>query len=154
MTRCLRLIVVYLVHLASLLSCSAIRRIPRSVMYISRPEALTRPLVMAHSLSSECTPLKQSYDSCFNTWFEGYLEPAIAHSRNTPQGQRSEYAKQKAEEFEEKCGGIWDQYKKCVQVSTTQAFHTFDFLMVTTESCTTTRTRGLAGTGSTGESVA
>ncbi|KAN0084173.1 Mitochondrial distribution/morphology family 35/apoptosis [Tylopilus felleus] len=70
---------------------------------------------MAQSLSPECTPLKQAYDACFNTWFEGYLEPAIAHSKNVPQGQRNEYAKQKAEEFEQKCGAIWTRYKECVQ---------------------------------------
>ncbi|KAF8551643.1 hypothetical protein OG21DRAFT_1486814 [Imleria badia] len=68
------------------------------------------------SLSPECTPLKQAYDACFNTWFEGYLEPAIAHSKNVPQGQRNEYAKQKAEEFEQKCGVVWAQYKECKAV--------------------------------------
>ncbi|KAF8812782.1 hypothetical protein BYT27DRAFT_7273261, partial [Phlegmacium glaucopus] len=26
------------------------------------------------------TPLKQTYDSCFNSWFEGYLEPAVSTS--------------------------------------------------------------------------
>lgn len=72
---------------------------------------------MAHSLSPECTPLKQAYDACFNTWFEGYLEPAIAHSKNVPPGQRNEYAKKKAEEFDQKCGAIWGQYKECMQVS-------------------------------------
>ncbi|KAK6903911.1 hypothetical protein L486_03487 [Kwoniella mangroviensis CBS 10435] len=30
------------------------------------------------SLSPECTPLKHRYDSCFNAWFEGYLQPALA----------------------------------------------------------------------------
>lgn len=74
-------------------------------------------VAMAHSLSPECTPLKHAYDACFNTWFEGYLEPAIAHSKGVPQGQRNEYAKKKAEEFEEKCGVVWAQYKECVQVS-------------------------------------
>lgn len=29
------------------------------------------------SLSPECTPLKHRYDSCFNLWFEGYLQPAL-----------------------------------------------------------------------------
>ena len=72
---------------------------------------------MAQSLSHECTPLKHAYDACFNTWFEGYLEPAIAHSKNVPQGERNEYAKKKAEEFEQKCGVVWAQYKECVHVS-------------------------------------
>lgn len=32
---------------------------------------------MADSLSPECTPLKKDYDTCFNAWFAGYLEPAV-----------------------------------------------------------------------------
>jgi TRIAP1/MDM35 family protein len=69
---------------------------------------------MAHSLSEACTPLKRQYDSCFNTWFEGYLEPAVAISA-TPQ-KRAQYSKQKADEFQEKCGKIWESYRYCVQV--------------------------------------
>ncbi|EGN92540.1 hypothetical protein SERLA73DRAFT_190874 [Serpula lacrymans var. lacrymans S7.3] len=68
---------------------------------------------MAHSLSPECTPLKHEYDSCFNTWFQGYLEPAVAASVDSE--TRSAYSKQKAEEFEQKCGKIWGQYRECVQ---------------------------------------
>ena len=45
---------------------------------------------MASSLSDECTPMKREYDSCFNAWFEGYLEPAVIAS--------SAYSKAKAEE--------------------------------------------------------
>ncbi|KAI0826321.1 mitochondrial distribution/morphology family 35/apoptosis [Irpex lacteus] len=66
---------------------------------------------MAHSLSEECTPLKRQYDSCFNAWFEGYLEPAVAA---TP-AERLQYSQQKAEEYESKCGQMWSQYKACVQ---------------------------------------
>jgi hypothetical protein len=36
------------------------------------------------SLSPECTPLKQRYDSCFNAWFEGYLQPALDSSSRRP----------------------------------------------------------------------
>ncbi|KAF9526927.1 mitochondrial distribution/morphology family 35/apoptosis [Crepidotus variabilis] len=68
---------------------------------------------MSQSLSPECTPLKKVYDSCFNSWFEGYLEPAIAAS--TKPEQRTEYAKRKAEEFQANCGKVWEQYKACVQ---------------------------------------
>ncbi|RXK40077.1 hypothetical protein M231_02717 [Tremella mesenterica] len=32
------------------------------------------------SLSPECSPFKQRYDSCFNLWFEGYLQPALDSS--------------------------------------------------------------------------
>ena len=69
---------------------------------------------MSQSLTPLCTPLKQSYDSCFNSWFEGYLEPAIAASE-TPE-QRAAYSKQKASEFQERCGKIWEEYRACVQV--------------------------------------
>ncbi|TEB27789.1 hypothetical protein FA13DRAFT_1736263 [Coprinellus micaceus] len=57
---------------------------------------------MASSLSPECTPLKTQYDACFNSWFEGYLEPAVAASSTK---NRQEYSKRKAEE----------EYKACVQ---------------------------------------
>ncbi len=69
---------------------------------------------MADSLSPECTPLKHKYDSCFNEWFEGYLEPAIAASATQP--EREAYSRQQAAEFEAKCGKIWVEYKTCVQV--------------------------------------
>jgi len=69
---------------------------------------------MAHSLSAECTPLKLEYDSCFNAWFEGYLEPAIAASSS--QQQQADYSKRKADEFQQKCGKVWENYRACVQV--------------------------------------
>jgi len=74
---------------------------------------------MAHSLTPECTPLKHEYDACFNTWFEGYLEPAIANAntKGSSQAQRIAYSKQKKEEYDRKCGSIWATYKDCVQVS-------------------------------------
>ncbi|KDR66164.1 hypothetical protein GALMADRAFT_259621 [Galerina marginata CBS 339.88] len=68
---------------------------------------------MSQSLSPQCTPLKQQYDSCFNTWFEGYLEPAVTASKSPE--TRAAYSKKKADEFQEKCGKIWEQYKTCVQ---------------------------------------
>ena len=70
---------------------------------------------MAHSMSEACTPLKHAYDACFNAWFEGYLRPAISESNSTPE-QRAAYSKQKADEYEAKCGKIWREYKDCVQV--------------------------------------
>lgn len=66
---------------------------------------------MAHSLSPECTPLKQSYDSCFNTWFETYLKPLP--STATP-SEREEWTKGKTKEYEEKCGKVWEAYRDCV----------------------------------------
>jgi len=73
---------------------------------------------MSQSLSPECTPLKQTYDACFNSWFEGYLEPAIAAS-SSPQATAA-YSKKKADEFDQKCGKLWQNYKACVQVSDIQ----------------------------------
>ncbi|KII90508.1 hypothetical protein PLICRDRAFT_39068 [Plicaturopsis crispa FD-325 SS-3] len=79
---------------------------------------------MAHSLSSDCTPLKHEYDNCFNAWFEGYLQPAVAlNTSGTGTGagykdtkdQRAAYSKQKADEFNNSCGKIWEQYRGCVQ---------------------------------------
>ena len=83
------------------------------------PSVVTSPpnphsTIMSQSLSAECTPLKIEYDSCFNSWFEGYLEPAVKASK-TPEA-RAAYAKQKADEFNQKCGKVWEQYKGCVQV--------------------------------------
>ncbi|KAF9467398.1 hypothetical protein BDZ94DRAFT_1305472 [Collybia nuda] len=68
---------------------------------------------MAHSLSPECTPLKLEYDSCFNAWFEGYLEPAVAASASPK--ERANYSKQKADEFQQKCGKVWESYRFCVK---------------------------------------
>ncbi|KAF8228884.1 hypothetical protein L208DRAFT_1403023 [Tricholoma matsutake] len=73
---------------------------------------------MSQSLSEACTPLKHEYDSCFNAWFEGYLEPAVAVSP-TPE-KRAEYSKQKAEEFQDKCGKVWESYRECVQRAVTE----------------------------------
>jgi TRIAP1/MDM35 family protein len=72
---------------------------------------------MAHSLSPECTPLKTSYDSCFNSWFAGYLEPTLSPQQQAHKEQHpEEYAKQKADEYQKKCGRIWESYRNCVQV--------------------------------------
>ncbi|KAG6917486.1 hypothetical protein DXG01_002349 [Tephrocybe rancida] len=69
---------------------------------------------MAHSLSPECTPLKLEYDSCFNAWFEGYLEPAVAAASSSAPA-REAYSQRKAAEFNEKCGRVWETYRQCVQ---------------------------------------
>lgn len=36
-----------------------------------------RTHTIIRSLDPQCTPLKHRYDSCFNLWFEGYLQPAL-----------------------------------------------------------------------------
>ena len=85
-----------------------------------RQSAFTSPPPMSQSLSPECTPLKKEYDSCFNSWFEGYLEPAVFASSSST--ARAAYSKRKAEEFQQRCGKIWEQYKSCVQVRLSQIF--------------------------------
>ena len=75
---------------------------------------------MAHSLEERCTPLKLEYDSCFNSWFEGYLEPAV--SASTSPESRAKYSKEKAEEYERKCGKIWASYRECVRVCSVRCF--------------------------------
>jgi len=86
---------------------------------------------MAHSLEERCTPLKLEYDSCFNSWFEGYLEPAVSASASSE--SRAKYSKEKAEEYERKCGKIWASYRECVQVRVRsfiyKTFHTTDTVM-------------------------
>ena len=69
---------------------------------------------MASSLSADCTPLKLEYDACFNAWFEGYLEP-LADTTSTTE-QRKERSVQKAKEYQERCGKVWEKYRTCVQV--------------------------------------
>lgn len=101
---------------------------------------------MASSLSPQCTPLKHAYDKCFNSWFEGYLQPAIQESqpsntsststsRKTGNGINEEetrraYSKRKAQEFEEKCGKVWESYRACISVSSIFAIIPFIILEV------------------------
>ncbi|KAF9788620.1 hypothetical protein BJ322DRAFT_1019132 [Thelephora terrestris] len=71
---------------------------------------------MAHSLSPECTPLKHAYDSCFNAWFAGYLEPTLTvHEQREKDKNPRDYQKRKAEEFQQNCGKVWESYRECVQ---------------------------------------
>lgn len=70
---------------------------------------------MAESLSLECTPLKHAYDTCFNAWFEGYLEPTMMPGAAQP-ADHAVRAKMMATQYEEKCGKLWAGYRDCVQV--------------------------------------
>jgi len=71
---------------------------------------------MASSLSPQCTPLKHEYDNCFNSWFEGYLEPVVGSNGTEASKQdREKHVKAKAEEYEHNCGKLWSAYKECVQ---------------------------------------
>jgi TRIAP1/MDM35 family protein len=95
---------------------------------------------MAHSLSSECTPLKQAYDSCFNAWFAGYLEPTLTpHQQHEKDKNPEGYQKQKAEEYQQKCGKVWESYRECVQVS---YFHLVTRVRLLTRPAYTRASRG------------
>jgi hypothetical protein len=100
-----------------------IDRVTRGPICVTASKLVFRPTVaprqtatitMAESLSPQCTPLKQEYDSCFNSWFTGYLEPAISASASKK--EQTEYSKRKVEEYQEKCGKVWNSYKECVEV--------------------------------------
>jgi TRIAP1/MDM35 family protein len=103
---------------------------------------------MASSLSPQCTPLKHAYDQCFNSWFEGYLQPAtqesssnsssgvssstsrkagngISQNSTSKEEARRAYSKRKAEEFEEKCGKVWKSYRTCIAVSLSSRLSSF-----------------------------
>ena len=106
----------------SLFLTAYIRTLTSSSPSLSSQRTFTIYLLsMAHSLSDDCTPLKREYDSCFNAWFEGYLEPAVAISdQQNPQKQqkiREEYSRKKADEFQQKCGKVWEAYRGCIQAS-------------------------------------
>lgn len=49
-----------------------------------------------NSLSEECTPLKQEYDACFNSWFsDKYLKGVTT----------------------DHCGPLFQKYQECVKVT-------------------------------------
>lgn len=72
---------------------------------------------MASSLSEECTPLKHEYDACFNSWFEGYLEPLTANENGSrDQAAAQKHTQEKALEYERNCGKVWQSYRDCLKV--------------------------------------
>ena len=78
---------------------------------------------MSQSLAPECTPLKHAYDSCFNDWFAGYLQPtsssqsqSSSHEKGAADGVVDTEAKVK--EYHEKCGKVWEEYQACLVVRT------------------------------------
>jgi hypothetical protein len=72
------------------LSCRSYHSFILQSSILDDQNGVSRPLPCSHgvsvltyrSLDPECTPLKHRYDSCFNLWFEGYLQPAL-DSRST-----------------------------------------------------------------------
>jgi hypothetical protein len=91
-------------------------------------------------MSPECTPLKHRYDACFHSWLVDYLAlpgsgtaPAAAQSKESssssmwgrgkkeqaPAAGQDEAAKRQSlkERLDGECGGMWEEYRKCVTVS-------------------------------------
>ena len=97
-----------------------------------------------NSLSAACTPLKHTYDACFNTWFESYLTPlsAALDPAQSPSKSGSASAgssdiernlataikevkasgEKRAKEYEAKCGESYRAYTECVKVRVLSAF--------------------------------
>jgi TRIAP1/MDM35 family protein len=69
---------------------------------------------MSHSLAPECTSLKHAYDSCFNSWFAGYLQPQPNSGDGVVDRQKQMEAQVK--DYEVKCGIVWEEYKDCLLV--------------------------------------
>jgi len=97
-------------------------------------------LGLMSSMSPECTPLKHRYDACFHSWLVDYLAlpgsgtaPAAAQSKESssssmwgrgkkeqaPAAGQDEAAKRQSlkERLDGECGGMWEEYRKCVTVS-------------------------------------
>ena len=94
------------------------------------------------SLHPPCTPLKKSYDSCFNLWFEEYLQlaapqqslatSASASSQDVGKGDADRQSKIriKAEEYEKRCGGTWRAYRHCLEVGCISSILVNDVLRI------------------------
>ena len=72
---------------------------------------------MSQSLAPECTPLKHAYDSCFNSWFAGYLQPQDKSKDSSQSGYNEEHTAAQVRDYQEKCGKLWKEYQDCVMVS-------------------------------------
>jgi len=65
-------------------------------------------IIMAESFASECTPLKQKYDNCFNDWYANKCAPA----RTLPVNSRF----LKGEGSKGGCVELFTEYRSCVEV--------------------------------------
>lgn len=76
-------------------------------------DQLGQSRVPMDSLEPECTPLKKTYDSCFNRWFERYLSLSN-QSPQTP-GRQAGMLRMK-QQYEQDCGTQWNAYQACLNV--------------------------------------
>ncbi|KAA1138199.1 hypothetical protein PGTUg99_018126 [Puccinia graminis f. sp. tritici] len=63
------------------------------------------------SLEPKCTPLKNSYDACFNLWFEKYLTLTANYESGN---DRKRVLARSKEQYEKDCGLKWLQYHSCL----------------------------------------
>lgn len=71
---------------------------------------------MANSVNPECNSYKRRYDSCFNTWFEQYLNLA-SPATPTSTAVDPEALRKKGAELNTKCGDLFKIYRTCIEVS-------------------------------------
>jgi TRIAP1/MDM35 family protein len=66
--------------------------------------------------------MKKAYDSCFNHWFDEYLQlaapipPTAGKGNPKVEEERQAKIKAKAVQYEEKCGATWKAYRDCLEV--------------------------------------
>jgi len=70
---------------------------------------------MANSVNPACNAFKRQYDSCFNTWFEQYLNTSLPSSGNNNSKPDPEVLRSKGKELESKCGDLFKTYRRCIE---------------------------------------
>lgn len=90
-------------------------------------------LGLMDSLSPECTPLKHTYDRCFNAWFKDYLDASSEYidTNATPakgswtsgfprlssgSNRMAQHLAVLRERYEHDCGKLFAEYQACVKV--------------------------------------
>ncbi|KNZ48561.1 uncharacterized protein VP01_556g3 [Puccinia sorghi] len=81
-----------------------------------RDRARARRAGEMDSLEPKCTGLKNSYDACFNRWFEKYLSLTASHDSGSDQKR---VLAQSKHQYEKECGRKWQQYHACLNVCST-----------------------------------
>ncbi|KAH9451273.1 hypothetical protein MJO28_009204 [Puccinia striiformis f. sp. tritici] len=66
------------------------------------------------SLEPKCTVLKNTYDACFNRWFEKYLSLTATYESSS---DRKRVLSQSKEQYEKECGMKWEQYHSCLNTA-------------------------------------
>ncbi|KAI8461322.1 hypothetical protein BY996DRAFT_4573605 [Phakopsora pachyrhizi] len=79
------------------------------------------------SMDPRCTPLKKTYDACFNQWFERYLKLSTTNdfrigsdqssSSMTNRQDQVKILNQSYGQYEKECGKDWEVYKTCLDAT-------------------------------------